>query len=258
MLLEYLVTSRVRRALLGLLWGEGVSGSVSALARRVGARYAAVHRELAAMRTAGLAESERVGGRLVFRARPAAGPEVGAALGALLKLGGPEAPRGGEPGDAALVRSWLAEAGAPLLAEPAEEPSPALEVVLAESLVLAHRDATVARVMPLLLWRRRDDVDVDRLTAEATRRDERQALGFFLDLAGQLGRSPALKAAGRRLRDGRRRRVEAFFRGGHGGQLALAAARRTTPAVARRWGFLMNVGLDSFASLFEKHAGSRP
>ena len=195
--------------------------------------------------------------RLVFRARPQAGPEVSAALGALLKLAGPEAPRGGEPGDAQ-VRSWLAEAGAPLLAEPAEEPSPTLEVVLAEGLVLARRDATVARVMPLLLWRRRDDVDVDRLTAEATRRDERQTLGFFLDLAGQLGRSPALKAAARRLRDGRRRRVEPFFRGGPGGPLALAAARRTTPAVARRWGFVMNVGLDSFASLFEKHAGGRP
>ncbi len=256
MLLEYLVTSRVRRALLGLLWGEGVSSSVSDLARRVGARYAAVHRELAAMRTAGLAESERVGGRLVVRARPQAGPEVSAALGALLKLGGPEAPRGGEPGDA-LARSWLAEAGAPLLAEPAEEPSPALEVVLAEGLALAHRDATVARVMPLLLWRRRDDVDVARLTAEATRRDERQALGFFLELAGQLGRSAAFRAAARRLRDGRRRRVEPFFRGGRG-PLALAAARRTTPAVARRWGFVMNVGLDSFASLFEKHAAGRP
>jgi hypothetical protein len=36
--------------------------------------------------------------------------------------------------------------------------------------------------------------------------------------------------------------------------MALAAARKNTPRVARRWGYLMNMGLDSFASAFAKHA----
>jgi hypothetical protein len=35
--------------------------------------------------------------------------------------------------------------------------------------------------------------------------------------------------------------------------MALALARKKTPAVARRWGYLMNLGLDSFASVFRKH-----
>jgi len=35
--------------------------------------------------------------------------------------------------------------------------------------------------------------------------------------------------------------------------MALAAARRKTPPVARRWGYLMDMGLDSFASAFAKH-----
>jgi hypothetical protein len=30
-------------------------------------------------------------------------------------------------------------------------------------------------------------------------------------------------------------------------------AREKTPALARRWGFLMNMELDSFASAFRKH-----
>jgi DNA-binding IclR family transcriptional regulator len=54
-MLDYLVTSRTRRALLHLLWVEGRSGSVSALARESGVNFSAVHRELDAMKDAGFA-----------------------------------------------------------------------------------------------------------------------------------------------------------------------------------------------------------
>jgi hypothetical protein len=32
-------------------------------------------------------------------------------------------------------------------------------------------------------------------------------------------------------------------------------AEHRTPPVARRWGFLMNMGEDSFRALYERHAG---
>src|SRR5688572_29096691 len=70
-MLDYLVTSRTRRALLHLLWAEGRSGSVSALARESGVNFSAVHRELDAMKDAGLALSERLGPALEFRANRA-------------------------------------------------------------------------------------------------------------------------------------------------------------------------------------------
>jgi hypothetical protein len=35
--------------------------------------------------------------------------------------------------------------------------------------------------------------------------------------------------------------------------MALALARGKTPPLARRWGYLMNMDLDSFASAFRKH-----
>ena len=36
----------------------------------------------------------------------------------------------------------------------------------------------------------------------------------------------------------------------------LAATRRNTPPEALRWGYLMNVGRDSFESIFEKFAAA--
>src|SRR5439155_18464827 len=81
---------------------------------------------------------------------------------------------------------------------------PDLEKILANGLVLSHRDPTVARVLPLVLWRQRDRMDLDRLIAQASRQGERSALGYFLELAGQLGDDRALVQAARRLRDKRR------------------------------------------------------
>jgi hypothetical protein len=128
---------------------------------------------------------------------------------------------------------------------------PSVEEAVGEALSLSHRDATVARVLPLVLWRQRDELDFDRLIREATRRDERHALGYFLELAGQLGGESRLVETARALRDRRRKKVRMFFAGPHGAR-ALAATRRNTPKEALEWGYLMNMGLDSFRSIFEK------
>jgi hypothetical protein len=151
------------------------------------------------------------------------------------------------------LRGWLADAGAPLGVAASEAPRPPLEEVVARALELAHRDSTVARVLPLVLWRERSHLDLEGLRREATRRNEGPALGYFLELAGRLGNDPNLLAASTRLSDKRRRRVKAFFAGPHGPR-AVAAMRRNTPREARRWGFLMNMGVDSFRATFEKFA----
>ena len=151
------------------------------------------------------------------------------------------------------VRAWLAAAGAPLgSARPKNHPRD-LEEALAEALVLSHRDATVARVLPLVLWRQRARLDLDRLVGQASRRDERSALGYFLELAGRLGGDPALVQAARRLRDRRRTKARPFFAGPLGPRAA-AAARRNSPKEALRWGYVMNMGVDSFRAMFEKFA----
>jgi hypothetical protein len=94
---------------------------------------------------------------------------------------------------------------------------------------------------------------MERLVSEASHRDERSTLGYFLELAGRLGGDPALVHAARRLHDRRRTRARPFFVGPLGPHAA-AAARRNTSKEALRWGYLMNMGLDSFRAMFQKFA----
>jgi hypothetical protein len=67
-MLEYLVKGRARRGLFRLLWGQGVAHNVSDLSRLAKVSFSAAHRELQAMRAAGLARGERSGNELVYRA----------------------------------------------------------------------------------------------------------------------------------------------------------------------------------------------
>ena len=241
---------RARRELFRVLWGQGASGNVSDLSRRAKVTFSAAHRELEAMRAAGLARAERTSTELVYRAETDH-PQA-RLLRELAKApvqGRPEARTDHDDE----VRAWLAAAGAPLGSLRSKTPPPDLEEALAEALVLSHRDATVARVLPLVLWRQRGRLDLERLADEASHRDERSALGYFLELAGQLGGDPALVKAARRLHDRRRTKARPFFVGPLGPHAA-AAARRNTPKEALRWGYVMNMGLDSFKAMFEKFA----
>jgi hypothetical protein len=243
--LDYLVTSRARRQLLRRLWADGARGSVSALARAAGVSFAAAHRELEAMRAADLAVAERHGVATVYRAN-LAHPQAGV-LTALTA-----APPVHGRADEQELRGQLAALGAPLGGPAPRSRHLSAEEVLAQGLVLAHHRPTVARVLPVAFWRQREKLDYESLEQAATQRDERQALGFYLELTGQLGGDRRLVRRASGLRDGRRTALRPFFSAGRG-PLALAAAREKSPALARRWGFLMNMELESFATAFRKH-----
>jgi len=248
--LDYLVKGRARRELFRLLWGQGTVGNVSDLSRLAGVSFSAAHRELEAMRAAGLARAERTSTELVYRAETSH-PQAGLLRQLAKAPAQVRTERRMDHDDQ--VRAWLAALGAPIGSPRPKTPPPDLEEALVEALGLSHRDATVARVLPLVLWRQRDRLDLDRLVRQASRRDERSALGYFLELTGQLGGDPALVQAARRLRDRRRTKARPFFAGPLGPHAA-AAARRNTPKEALRWGYVMNMGLDSFKAMFEKFA----
>src|SRR3990172_202445 len=115
MLLSYLVTSRTRRKLLRLLWGAAAEGNVSELGRRAGVSFAAAHRELLAMRAAGLARAKRAGVALVYSAnRASPHAELVRRLAEEPGARSPSPP----PTDAEKVRSWLSAAAAPPLPSP--------------------------------------------------------------------------------------------------------------------------------------------
>ena len=257
MLLRYLATSHVRRDLLGLLWADGVEGSVSDLSRRALASYPATHRELEAMRAADLVTSKRSGATVVYRANPAFA-QADLLRRLVLDADTPESAPDDERSDQ--VRGWLAGLGAPLVvrSSPAS-PAPPAEEVVALGLELSHRDGHVATVMPALLWRQHQHLNRAELVHRAGQKNERQTLGFFLELTGLLSGERSLVAEARPLRDKRRRAPHPFFALDRNPR-ALELARDATPPLARKWGYLMNLDMETFRSAFAKHtaADDRP
>ena len=87
-----------------------------------------------------------------------------------------------------LMRGWLAHYGAPLYGESLVRgtPAPNVEDVLVSALSLAHRDASVARALPVAFWRQRDHLDFSQLARRASESGDERTLGFFLELTAKL------------------------------------------------------------------------
>jgi transcriptional regulator with XRE-family HTH domain len=150
-----------------------------------------------------------------------------------------------------VVQGWLAHYGAALYGAkvaPADVPPP--ETALAEAMSLARQSATIARALPSAFWKARRLLDFHRLLEEARRRGRARELGFFLDLTAKLSGDPAFEAAAGKLRVRPLHRPVQFFRPTTARERQLAELR--TPEVARKWGFRMNMDMDSFVSMFAK------
>lgn len=243
-MLEYLVPSKVRRRLLLLLWGDKARGSVSELAARADVAFAGAHAELRAMQSAQLVRSEHDGRKEVFEAN-FDHPEA-AALRALVaaqtSLDEIPAAENDER-----VRAGLVALGAPLRGVAATNVSVAERMsVLAQGVELARRDPTVARTLPLCFWRLRDQLDAKELESAMNRAEDKHALAFFLELTSELGGDRRLLGLAENLRDKRLTSVRDFFQ--------LGSRERSVRAfpLAEKWGFKMNMALDSFQSLFDK------
>jgi hypothetical protein len=88
-----------------------------------------------------------------------------------------------------------------------------------------------------------------RRLAQGKRRE--RTLGFFLDLAARLSGDRRLRAAAAALRSSSPHQSTNFFTNRQGA-LARALSEQNTPAVARFWGYRMNMGMDVFESMFAK------
>jgi DNA-binding transcriptional ArsR family regulator len=247
-MLAYLVSSRSRRRLLELLWQHDASGSVSELAKRARVAFASAYRELKLMEDFGLVTVRVESGREVYAA---ANDHRDAALLRSLVAARPSS---AAPDDdaASTVRRRVRSLGAPLPVPPAPVLPEEREQVLVEAVRLARRDATLARVLPVVLAAQFDKLDRNRLEAAAVRAHEKHALGFFLALTAELQGNSAMREWAAGFRDHRVKGPRPFF--------ALPSARsarnlavRRTPQVAREWGYLMDLDLDAFRSAFDKH-----
>jgi len=171
-------------------------------------------------------------------------------LGLGLRLA--ELPPGSAESDAQRVHAWLSFYGAPLYGATGVDPKgvPGLESALAEALKLSREAATLARTIPVALQKNRGRLVLKLLRDEADRWNERRTLGFFLDLTAGLAGNKGFREEAARLHAEVPLRTAQFFRPTTKRERQLAELK--TPEVARRWGFRMNMGMDSFTSMFEK------
>ncbi|MBA3393464.1 MAG: winged helix-turn-helix transcriptional regulator [Deltaproteobacteria bacterium] len=241
-MLQYLVTSKVRRRLLSLLWGEKHRGSVAELAHLAGVAFAGAHTELKAMQRAQLVVSHHDGGKQVYSAN-VEHPDAATLQALVASAARPVMPERSE--DERLKRKLVA-LGAPLRGlEPLEvSPSEQLTTLL-EGARLARRDAVVARCLPLCFWNVRESVTVKAFEALSLHAEDKHTLGFFLELTGELGGDRRLLGLAESLRDRRMTALREFFQTGR-----REATREFD--LATRWGFRMNMDMDSFQSLFSK------
>lgn len=140
----------------------------------------------------------------------------------------------------------LAAMGAPLRGV-SHTPPDDRQAALWRGVALARRNPTVTRCLPLVVWNLRDELDAHVLTHAFILADDKHALGFFVELAGELGGDRRLGGLAEGLRDRRVTALRDFF--------LVAGSKRSTPrdfALATKWGFRMNLDLDAFRTLFEK------
>jgi hypothetical protein len=143
----------------------------------------------------------------------------------------------------------LVALGAPLAGVEAHA-SLTAEQALALALTRARSDATILRVLPVVLARHWRTLDWPQLEAQARTDGTLGTLGMLLELTGDLAHLPELKE--RAARHWVQRAVTEFFFAPKN-RFDEELARQRTPPFARRWGYLLNMGEDSFRGLFARH-----
>jgi DNA-binding transcriptional ArsR family regulator len=244
--LRTLFPSKARRAVLTALFsGKTNDASVSELARRAKLTPRAVAVEVEKLERAGLVEVEAVGPSHVVR--PNSVHPVAPALSRLLIA---IASSSTEQVPATSVRESLAAYGAPLLDEP--RASLSLTDAILHGLKLARRDATVLRVLPVVVARNASNVDWTDLKDRARRMKLKSELGMLLELTADVADAPSLRRHASGLHDARRKRPRYFpmVESEYEQKLAL----RRSPPSATRWHFAINMTEDAFRSTVKKHA----
>jgi hypothetical protein len=248
-MLAYLVPSPTRRRLLELLWRHDASGNVSQLAKRAHVPFANAYRELKLMNDFGLVSVRVDNGQEVYSA---ANDHQDAEL--LRRLVATRSTNvAPDDHESSVVRGRVRTLGAPLAVSPEPVELEQREDALVDAVRLARRDVTLARVLPVALSMQWKTLDRNRLKRAAVRAREKHALGFFLALTAELEDNDLLRRWAEGFRDHRVTSLRPFF--------TLPSARasrdladRRTPQLAREWGYLMDLDLESFKSAFDKHA----
>ncbi len=246
--LRALFPSKARRAVVEALFsGHPSQASVSELARRAGLTPRAVSVEVEKLEAVGLVSVEAEGAAHVVKANRA--HPVAKALAHLVRAARTPGTKS-QPSDPDL-RPSLAAYGAPLMSDAPRPALPLADAVL-RGLRAARTDATLLRVLPVVVAKNALRFDWPDLRERARRMNLKAELGMLLELTGHAGGLPEVEAQAAALRDGRRRRTRFFSTVANRYDEKLAEMR--TPPSAARWGFRMNMTEESVRDMLRKHA----
>lgn len=135
------------------------------------------------------------------------------------------------------------------------EKAQSLEELLVKTVVLAKKNSTLLRVLPLLVKRLYSRVNPHQLVYWSKQHHVDRELGFVLELTSKLSGDRKLSTLAKKLMDNRWSKPVPFLeseKGLSGFQEMLV--QENTPALAKKWFLTMNMGLDSFESHYRKFA----
>lgn len=244
----YFFRSPEHRKFLELLFFSDREFSAYDLANLSKMPYATAHEELQKLKAANLVTESQSGRARMFKGSL---PEnVKAGLQLAFQFNSSVEPKDEE------VKAALQDSGAPVMLESQlqTEPSLSLEESLVRGALLAKKDPSVARALPVMVMKNSKNLDWDLLLAYARKHDAKQETGFFLSLTGELAKDKKLKSVAKRFRDHRVKLDHDFFESARESKLEKLLALKNRSEVAKNWNFRMNMSMDSFQSLFEKYS----
>lgn len=250
---SYFLKSEKHKAFLELLFSGAEAYSKTDLAKLSGLPYATTHAELSKLESMGLLTAETSGG--ITRYRMQLSSELKKAMRLVFNFSSRKA----QVSNHDELRAQLQKLGAPVVLDAGSNIQPKQEYSLEETIVRsslqARNDPSVARTLPIALFKSIDLLDDELLKYWATRLEAKQEVGLFLELTSIIVNSPRHKTLSRKFKDARVKETKDFFE--TNSPLLKQVSEKNTPDVARRWKFRLNMSMDSFQSTFDRFIASK-
>ncbi len=121
------------------------------------------------------------------------------------------------------------------------------------ALRVSREDPFLSRMLPVFLWRVRNEISVDDLVTRSRAARLGPVLGYFLELTARVsGFGGFAEAISGLRRDSVGVRPTYFYKRTGESPFEAMAADEWTPSFAKRWGLLTGTSVESFASYFKK------
>ena len=155
------------------------------------------------------------------------------------------------------VLYYLGLYGAPLGNLPIVPRKPlAFEEVLVKALSYSRENPIVARTLPVVLAKNEARLkNFQKLREFVKQEGQENTLGFFLDLTSELTGNAFYKELSKEFEPSEHALQDFFLKFNEKGRYGKYVLNMNTPVIARKWGFTINISLESFQAVFKKFMG---